>query len=964
MKMNQEYTDYYESNLKLLEKYHLQTFKQITEKSIEPLGNVFFSANGKPNLIVMSKHGNSVVLHEETDPEKDIDMFVKRIPEEHQGFVGILGIGLGYGIAKILKERPLLQRLALFDLEPGIFIQAIRYMDFSEIFTDPRVILRIGSDTPINEALYRAHTTIRLEDANIIHHLPSLNSNLDGYNELKTELFSHLNVLNIEGTTTKLLGKDFINNRFQHISIIHHHRIIDQVENIFPGKPAILVAGGPSLDKNIHLLKQIQDKAVIIAADTVLPALLNNGVSPHFLTSIDPNNITFEKFADIVSNARDISLICASSVNLKTAKIFPADQVFWTFAAKPVESWLNGLLGGKVSTSGASTVAHLNLITAKILGCDPIVFIGQDLAYPGTTSHATGTVLHGTAPSHTNGQKTEATMTMGVNGKMVRTDRGFLSMKSHFEDMIRNTQREYINATEGGAHIEGTRISTLQDVINTYCTETIYTGQFLKRHYETIPPLATENIPKAFKKLLETIQTINKKIKQADTITRSLLKGLITLKKNRKLIKSFNMLSSSQQQQVRKIDRFHSDLDNTGIIWHILEEVTRDGLKESERQKLAIAALEKKPSRYLDWLIQNLYRLMEINKVRKQASDLLADNLEMVLSFHEKEQLYRENIHRGIKKTENILNLVRLYVDSKNYYLAKPFLEELHQSMPESGEVYFLLGCTALQFNEHTDAKQYFENAVKHRPDIAGAVEKYRKTLGDEFFSFVQHFKMLPNRDASIKYTLRKGLLFCPSHKDLKKELENFLNTDLEKIKSLIDGNDYPAAAPLINEWHDHIIENNHMFGCISQELLKEIFLYHGKLKLSLQNYTMAIQSFKTALELSPGDSDLYFLIIDTYFVSEDFHGAIEAINHAITIDVKFAGYWETIGDQLREGGQHEDAITAYEKCFMYLPDKIGLIKKIGDCYMASGHLEAAKTAYEILKQKLEQMNPPDVTES
>lgn len=42
MKMNQEYTDYYESNLKLLEKYHLQTFKQITEKSIEPLGNVFF----------------------------------------------------------------------------------------------------------------------------------------------------------------------------------------------------------------------------------------------------------------------------------------------------------------------------------------------------------------------------------------------------------------------------------------------------------------------------------------------------------------------------------------------------------------------------------------------------------------------------------------------------------------------------------------------------------------------------------------------------------------------------------------------------------------------------------------------------------------------------------------------------------------------------------------------------------
>ena len=63
-----------------------------------------------------------------------------------------------------------------------------------------------------------------------------------------------------------------------------------------------------SLDKNVHFLAQVQEKAVIIAVDTVLPTLLKNGIRPHFLTSIDPNNLTYEKFSDVVSVSKDASI--------------------------------------------------------------------------------------------------------------------------------------------------------------------------------------------------------------------------------------------------------------------------------------------------------------------------------------------------------------------------------------------------------------------------------------------------------------------------------------------------------------------------------------------------------------------------------------------------------------------------------------------------------------------------------
>ena len=954
--MNSGYTDYYDANLELLKKHHFTTWEYITQNQPEPLGEISHAPNGNPNLIVTDSHGNLVTLHNETNPEKEALDFLERVPEDHKGFVAILGMGLCYSIFRILKERPQLQRLAIFELEPGIFVQTLRHMDLSPILKDSRLILSIGTNIMLPEVLAAAARTLQLENASVFHHQPSFNFNLEGYNQLKDDLFAHLNDLNVGGATTRVLGGTFLNNRFKHITTIHHHLLLEQLKNKFNGVPAILVAGGPSLDKNIHLLKQVQDKAVIIAVDTVLPTLLKNEVHPHFLTCIDSNDLTFEKFADIISSVKDTALICSSWVNPKTPKTFPADQVFWTFTSGPMERWFNSLLGGDLFTGGASTVAHLNLIAAYILGCEPIIFMGQDLAYPGpdSSSHAKGTVLQGSAPSDILSTHVEGETVTGMNGEILRTNRSFLMMKKFFESAIAASDKPHINATEGGANIEGTQILTLQETMDTHCNTQINVSNQIKAFCSNSEPIDPTKMLSEFNKKLCKIKQLLKTIDKADTITKPLLKEILKLKKNKRIIKSFNMLSQAQQKQINKIDKSHGSLDNELEIWQLLEEITMTGLKESERQKQEISTLQNDPNRYTDWLIKNLYRLTDINKIRKETLTCLLDNMNMTLSFHQEENKYLEQINKGSHKEQNLLKLARLYMRSKNYTLASPLLEDLYNTLPESGEVHFYLGCIATQFSNFKKAEQYFKAAKGFDPELIQQIDSFIQEFGDTFLGFAQYFKTQPGRELSVKYMVQKGLRFHPTHMELKKELEIILKEELKTIKSDVDNGDYEKSGQLLSQWHQIAKDQKHVFDSIPPELVSNIFLYQAKLFLSQKAYPDAIENLNAAMKYTPDNPDIHSALIDTLFITGDFNTAIPALNKAIEIDNQFALYWETIGDSLEDSGQHENAILAYENCFTRLPGNIKLLKKIGDCYMEMNQLEAAKAAYEQLKIRLE----------
>ncbi|MGV1099870.1 6-hydroxymethylpterin diphosphokinase MptE-like protein [Thiovibrio sp. JS02] len=946
--------DYFEANLALLRKNHPGIWQQLTTTPPEPLGKVFPAADGKLCLDIDNGEGNVVKLHDEKHPEGEISFFLGEIPEEHTGFVALLGMGLGYTPTAILRERHHLQYLAIFELEPGIFLQALRHMDLSELLSDPRLILSVGADIDMNKTLAPASRTIQLETSQIFYHRASFNSNQTTYKKLKDQVYAHINTLNIGGTTTRALGRDFLTNRFQHITTIHHDLLLESLQNTFAGTPAILVAGGPSLDKNIHLLKSAQKKAVILAVDTVLPALLNNGIHPHFLTSIDPNNLTYEKFADVAPGATGISLICSSWVNRKTPKIFPAEHTFWVFTANPLEAWLNSLLGGTLFTTGASTVAHLNLIAAHLLGCNPIIFVGQDLAYPGKTSHAKGSVLHSN-PQETGPSQTEGLTVLGIDGSMLRTDRSFLSMKHHFESIIAKTPDiRYINATEGGAHIEGTETITLQEALDRECAREENPIGKIRACTSEIPPLSPQKLHAEFRKILKETSALRKHIDKADTLSRTVLAKLTRLKKDGAPVRSFTMLPKQIQRTINEIDALHKKLDGATKIWRLLEEITMEGLKESERRRQAISLLARNPDTYSEWLQENLDRFLEINRIRIETLDLFTENLSTLLTFHEQEVACLKKIADADQAAQARLALARLYLDSGNYSLALPVVEKLCADMPDCGEAFFQLGCILSQRTEHERAAECFDRAVSLSPELASGIEAFHRRLGDEYLTFVQYFKKQAGRAPSLRYMLRKGLRYAPDHPALRQELAEALGKDLEQIRSCLAREKYEEAAPLAAEWHDYLLRNEAIAADLTPELTSELFASLGKIQAAENMLREALASFRKALEFSPDNSSLLLLCMETCFALGDFPNGIATLNRAIEIDRAAAAYWEQIGDSLQAAGQNDDAVAAYERCYLHLPEKINLLKKIGDCYMATGKLEAAKEAYLHLKNKMQ----------
>ena len=179
----------------------------------------------------------------------------------------------------------------------------------------------------------------------------------------------------------------------------------------------------------------------------------------------------------------------------------------------------------------------------------------------------------------------------------------------------------------------------------------------------------------------------------------------------------------------------------------------------------------------------------------------------MVISFHKKENTYLAQINKGTQAEKNKLKLAGLYIDSKNYYLAKPILEELCTAMPESGEVYFHLGCVALQYNMLKEADLYFRNSIKYDPKFTLQIDDYKQELGETFLAFTQHFKTMPGRELSEKYMVKKGFKFHPDNNKLKREMEIIIGRDLEKIKSGIDANNYQEPSLLLKEWYQDAMD-------------------------------------------------------------------------------------------------------------------------------------------------------------
>lgn len=942
--------DFYTANLALLKQNHPHIFATISSREITPTGEVLLSENDQDDLS-SNRAGRLTTSDDTATPEDDTEAFLNLVPPGANGVVVLFGLGLGHAAIALLQERPTVPYLAIFEYDPEVFLQTLRRVDLAKLLSSPKVLLSVGPEADI-DVLKPTSRALQLESIYTLRHLPAYAAQ-EGYHKLEAMVMEHLSSLNVGGATNVHFGKLFTSNRFHHLSAIHHQYLIEAIENAYENVPAIVVAGGPSLDKNIHLLREAQGKAVILGVDSVLPSLLKAGVSPDFISSIDPQDLTYEKLANASLGCLNAPLICMPWVSPKVPKTFPASTVFWTFSAKPIEAWLNHLLGGDTLTGGAGTVAHLNMLAAIIMGCSPIILVGQDLAFtPGRSSHTRNAFLTHDNKASSHQEDDHLFTTAAWGGGEIKTTRDFFGMKRFFERMMEDSPRTYINATEGGVHLEGAEDIPLQIALDRYCQRPHHIAETLQNRCAQASRPNIDKLLQEFQSLSITIDSLLTLIEKTDRTTQTAIRELAVAGKKKKKMQTFSDLPQSLRKKIQEIEKAHKNIDDYNNLWKITEELTLEGLRESERLRHEFSPLADSPATYLKWLHLNLKRCERINTARTETLTYFKKELDKVLTHHASERQLMEKIEQAGENAVLLSSLSELYMATKDTTLAEPVLTKLASMPPVAAETRFQQGVIALERAEYEQGDRYLSEAMRIDPEYETRVATLRQKLGDRYLNHAIFYRRhsLP----TMQRLLLKGLRYCPDHEQITSTLLDLFRQALQEILAARQSGNIIKASRLIADWITDLNNNPALAAAIGHDTLAPMLFQHGKLLAEQGMDSEAIDHLRKAVALVPHSAQTHLLLMELLFARQQFQEGIDHLQKAVAIDRKYASYWERIGDTLAGTGRHEDAISAYEQCFLALPNLLDLLKKIGDCYLASNQLEAARSAYEQYKEALE----------
>jgi hypothetical protein len=184
-------------------------------------------------------------------------------------------------------------------------------------------------------------------------------------------------------------GARYLANTLQNLSAIAREPGVSRLGDAIPGRPAVIVAAGPSLDATIPVLKQIEGKALIIAVDTALRPLLAAGIRPHAVVAVDPSEANARHLTDLPA-APETFLVSEGSIDPVVTAAFRGRTYFFAVSNHEPWPWLQALKveAGRLRAWGSVLTSAFDLVLN--MGADPVVFVGADLSYPEDRPYARG----------------------------------------------------------------------------------------------------------------------------------------------------------------------------------------------------------------------------------------------------------------------------------------------------------------------------------------------------------------------------------------------------------------------------------------------------------------------------------------------------------------------------------------------------------------------------------------------
>ncbi|ENH1060071.1 motility associated factor glycosyltransferase family protein [Campylobacter coli] len=545
------------------------TQKELFNKNIEALSNILLKESlkeiksskfelilGKDNLDINLKDtSDNTFLYENVIDE--LNSMLNTYNDKYLLYPVLYFYGFGNGILfKALLQNKNHQHIVVFEKDIEIIWIMFHILDFSNELQSARLMVLQTSSLDIeffsnfcsSKPFFQFSRIYFLELMS--HYYERFHEDILGLNKKLAENFKNSIVSYGNDPLDALQGiEQFVYNLPQMITHPSYKELLSKRKGV--SDTAIIVSTGPSLTKQLPLLKKYANKATIFCADSSYPILAKHGIKPDYVLSLERIPLTSEFFNnDFGEFDKDIVFVCAGVVHPKTIEYLKNKTFIITQKILAFPYYIN--LKNFCYAAVGFSVAHMAYEFATHLSHKNIIFIGQDLAYAEDGfSHTKDYSNLDKHEGHFQRDKGKfQCLAYGGNGK-AESSEVWTMFRFFLQDTIsRNIISTTYNCTEGGARIEG----TIEKPFLWACENLL--DKDLNKPFEKLEPLS---LNKQNEFLLKAYYKVCKSIKHCRDFSKILSNDF---EKIQSVYLNLNKKENDLNLAIRKIDEFKNKLEN------------------------------------------------------------------------------------------------------------------------------------------------------------------------------------------------------------------------------------------------------------------------------------------------------------------------------------------------------------------------------------------------------------------
>lgn len=430
------------------------------------------------------------LLHSKYAPLSEATKLAQQIYKEKHKHI-IFGAGLGYIVNELIQ---------LFQHNEIIYVLDSIFPALENNYAN-LICIEDLSEATIASFLYN---NLEIGDKFTVYCSPNYDKVLKKAYELFLEqLNEHLTFNQVTSNTILYYAENWQKNYMYNLKNLNRDFSIANLENTI-SLPIIVAAGGPSLTKQLSLVRDNRENLFVICAGSTINSLLNANIMPDLVISVDGGEMNYHHFANL--NLSNCKLVYSVNNHYKIREQFETSAYYFIEGGTEyIQRHIKDNFDLEVPMiEGASSVAAYAISIANYIGKDtPVALIGQDLAYTNNQTHASSN--KGMLSLEEVAKRRNLVQVKGYNNEVVYTEEPWLVIKRGIEELVYKLSKTLLyNCTEGGVIIRNMQPLAFKEFIEKFVAES--NNEHHIQHIEA--PLSTDQLRSGLEKNLKKVAIV------------------------------------------------------------------------------------------------------------------------------------------------------------------------------------------------------------------------------------------------------------------------------------------------------------------------------------------------------------------------------------------------------------------------------------------------------------------------